>query len=601
MSMKRFAKGALRIANELARHTRLFPRVFQPLVPQITAVVKNLPRAPPRVPRNFIFRFGQNLLRHHRLFSRPFVSIPHYRHLIRSNSRFQNFNHFVKQAKQVGVVERIRDVFATKERYNPALRQDELPERIDAYDIGDFIAKGGNGAVYSLKLRDRQMNLKRASGFTVDPGLAFLPSTSSGVNDLNRDDEFKKYPLALKLMFNYDHELPGEEYLWREMGAELVPLPGSEKKLMGKFGRFALPSSHPNIVKVHTAFVDTMPILADAHIRYPEAIPPLDVDPKTLFVVMKRYRMNLHEYLQLPVSLDVHRGTVMLAQLLEGVTFLHKNCVAQRDMKSDNVLLEFDHYDEIPLLVISDFGCALATSSWKVHYKDDYVDLGGNVATRAPEVITARAGNSSYIDFSMADTWATGGLAYEIYTRRNPFYHRLKSATYGEEELPDLPEPVTFTVKKVVRDLLKRDPKQRVLPSVAANAVVLSLFRFGSNIEQFFSENLFHFEASSLDNMMSRTLRKLSEKAEKSLDDVLMMVTVETIFGRFHQEMSRAEAQVRATFLSRIERSEIWTTIDYFLEPQNLKIGLDLNTNFLKAGIEPTTCPSTENSRVTVK
>lgn len=72
--------------------------------------------------------------------------------------------------------------------------------------------------------------------------------------------------------------------------------------------------------------------------------------------------MNLHEYLKLPIDLDVHRGTVMLAQLLEvigsiffnhqlsyllvvqGVTFLHKNCVSQRDMKSDNILLELDHY-----------------------------------------------------------------------------------------------------------------------------------------------------------------------------------------------------------------------------------------------------------------
>lgn len=42
--------------------------------------------------------------------------------------------------------------------------------------------------------------------------------------------------------------------------------------------------------------------------------------------------------------------------------------------------------DDVPHLVLSDFGCALTKGSWLVHYNNDSVDLGGNLALRAPEV-----------------------------------------------------------------------------------------------------------------------------------------------------------------------------------------------------------------------
>lgn len=41
---------------------------------------------------------------------------------------------------------------------------------------------------------------------------------------------------------------------------------------------------------------------------------------------------------------------------------------------------------DVPHLVLSDFGCALATGTWRVRYETDTVDLGGNLSLRAPEV-----------------------------------------------------------------------------------------------------------------------------------------------------------------------------------------------------------------------
>lgn len=88
---------------------------------------------------------------------------------------------------------------------------------------------------------------------------------------------------------------------------------------------------------------------------------------------------------------------MIIAQLLEACTYLHKHKVAQRDMKSDNILLEYDFDDEIPQLVVADFGCALACDNWQVDYESDEVSLGGNAKTKAPEIATAVPGKNVYV------------------------------------------------------------------------------------------------------------------------------------------------------------------------------------------------------------
>ncbi|VDO30669.1 unnamed protein product [Haemonchus placei] len=404
-----------------------------------------------------------------------------------------------------------------------------LPNNIDAYEIGLFnIGYGCNAAVYALKVRDNKN-----------------PSTSSSVGDIARSENaysIQKYPLALKLMYNFALDLCprlGDNFLWRSMGAELVPLPESANILNGKMGRYRpLPAFHPNVVRVLTAFVDRMPILDDAKLVYPDALPSapfyemLINEPRTMFVVMKRYRMTLREYVKdFRRKRSYHVARILFGQLLEGCVFLYENVVSQRDMKSDNILLEFDNPDDVPHLVISDFGCALATGSWVVKYVDDTIDLGGNTKTRAPEIILAQPGPDSFVDFRMADTWAVGTLAYEIFTRVNPFYTRLSSANYKEEDLPNLSPFITKPVRDVVHDLLRRNPAERLLPHIAANVISLSLLRLGGDFQSFFS-------SSGLNTVIN-----------KILDDVLFLISAETIASRSSTSgvISRAEQQVNFT------------------------------------------------------
>lgn len=53
--------------------------------------------------------------------------------------------------------------------------------------------------------------------------------------------------------------------------------------------------------------------------------------------------MTLRDYLvDLKRKCEDRTARILFGQLLEGCVFLYNNMVAQRDMKSDNILLEFD-------------------------------------------------------------------------------------------------------------------------------------------------------------------------------------------------------------------------------------------------------------------
>lgn len=101
--------------------------------------------------------------------------------------------------------------------------------------------------------------------------------------------------------------------------------------------------------------------------------------------------MTLRDYV-LTQKRNYWSGRVMFGQLLEAIVFLYEHKISHRDMKSDNVLLDFDYdgnisflfktfqyLDEVPHLVLSDFGSALVDGAWEVKYNEDGVDLGGNL------------------------------------------------------------------------------------------------------------------------------------------------------------------------------------------------------------------------------
>jgi len=148
---------------------------------------------------------------------------------------------------------------------------------------------------------------------------------------------------------------------------------------------------HPNIINVHTAFVDNTAIMPDSMEAYPYMLPrALNREgygrTKTMFLVMPKYTSSLQNYLEENPLISFETRLNLFCQLLEGLAFLERNMISHRDLKSDNLLI--DSTSEWLTLVIADFGSCFDGRPYnmKLPYQSEYVDKGGNPALLAPEV-----------------------------------------------------------------------------------------------------------------------------------------------------------------------------------------------------------------------
>lgn len=374
--------------------------------------------------------------------------------------------------RSAATCQEIQAVF-TKKNCSP-LKSFTSGYKLEDYVIGKQIGKGSNAAVYEAAApfavpRDREsdrcsLNDQPSDDGEVANGSLRSPSSSLCI-----------YPLAVKMMWNFGAGSSSEAIL-RSMSQELVPagpLAMKQEKeeqiaLNGYFGEVPKRvSAHPNVIRVFRAFTADVPLLPGAQEEYPDVL-PARLNPeglgnnRTLFLVMKNYPCTLRQYLEVNVP-SRREGSLMVLQLLEGVDHLYRQGIAHRDLKSDNVLLEFDS-EGCPRLVITDFGCCLAQSdsSLQLPFNTMWVNRGGNSCLMAPEVVTAVPGQGVVINYSKADAWAVGAISYEIFGQANPFYGAggLDSRNFQEIQLPALPACVSADMQLVVKLLLRRNPNK---------------------------------------------------------------------------------------------------------------------------------------------
>ncbi|XP_072684118.1 serine/threonine-protein kinase PINK1, mitochondrial [Canis lupus baileyi] len=359
--------------------------------------------------------------------------------------------------------------------------------RLEEYLIGQSIGKGCSAAVYEATMPVLPQNQE------VVKSIRPLPGRGPDVDAREEEpaSQAPTFPLAIKMMWNISAG-SSSEAIFSTMSQELVP--ASRVALAGEYGAVTYRKSkggpkqlapHPNIIRVFRAFTSSVPLLPGALVDYPDVLPPR-LHPeglghgRTLFLVMKNYPCTLRQYLRENTP-SPRLATVMILQLLEAVDHLVQQGVAHRDLKSDNILVELDA-DGCPWLVIADFGCCLADerTGLQLPFTSWYVDRGGNGCLMAPEVSTACPGPRAVIDYSKADAWAVGTLAYEIFGLPNPFYGQgrahLESRSYQEAQLPAMPESVPLDARQLVRSLLQREASKRPSARVAANVLHLSLW-----------------------------------------------------------------------------------------------------------------------------
>lgn len=389
-------------------------------------------------------------------------------------------------------------------------------------DVGSPIAKGCSAVVYAARFKDKNNlyagynadsckiniqcnsftgeNLSHESNQTrhklqetVESShcLSYCDSTEN-IAESEMESNILEFPLALKIMFNYDIESNSTAIL-RAMHKETVPAERRyiettewQKKSINE--TIFLPS-HPNIVDIYGVFCDRMPKLHQASTLYPLALPP-SINSQgcgrnmSMFLLMKRYDLSLREFLD-ETKIGTRDRVLLFTQLLEAATHLNRHGIAHRDIKSDNILVELNG-KSVPVLVLSDFGCCIADKGYglKIPYYSGEIDKGGNTALMAPEIISKEPGVFSILDYSKSDLWACGTIAYEIFGQINPFYRALvaekkcalQNVSYTVEELPKMNEEIPLIVRKLVENILHKNPRKRVSTDVAANIMQLYLW-----------------------------------------------------------------------------------------------------------------------------
>lgn len=458
--------------------------------------------------------------------------------------------------KSSATCQEIQAVFR-KKRFQPPMKPFVSGYKLDDYLIGHQIGKGSNAAVYEAAARFaplHQTDNKKAP-------LVELKEDNEekhGIHSLTCCS-LRNFPLAIKMMWNFGAGSSSEAIL-KSMSQELVPAAPTavkqETELISLDGQFGVVprrvAAHPNVIRVYRAFTADVPLLPGAQEEYP-AVLPARLNPhglgnnRTLFLVMKNYPFTLRHYLE-GCTPSNRQGSLMILQLLEGVDHLCRQGVAHRDLKSDNILLEFDT-GGCPRLVITDFGCCLTQrdTSLQLPFNSTWVNRGGNASLMAPEVASAVPGPDVVIDYSKADAWAVGAIAYEIFGQPNPFYRAvgLESRRYREYELPPLPSSVPAEVALVTRLLLRRNPRKRPSARVAANMLHLSLWG-------------------------SRALAQQGSVGMKRLVDwLLCQSAVVLLRGCTGPRGSTVEAELQRSFLSNLELEDLRTAVGFLLFGQN--------------------------------
>ncbi|XP_071602562.1 mitogen-activated protein kinase kinase kinase 19 isoform X1 [Heliangelus exortis] len=144
-------------------------------------------------------------------------------------------------------------------------------------------------------------------------------------------------------------------------------------------------------------------------------------------------------------------------QILQGVSYLHDNCVVHRDIKGNNVML-------MPNGVIKliDFGCArrLAWVSLSGTQSETLKSVHGTPYWMAPEVIN----ESGY--GRKSDIWSLGCTVFEMATGKPPLasMDRIAAMFYiGAHRglMPSLPDRFSGTAVDFVRACLTRDQHER--------------------------------------------------------------------------------------------------------------------------------------------
>lgn len=167
---------------------------------------------------------------------------------------------------------------------------------------------------------------------------------------------------------------------------------------------------------------------------------------------------DMYDLMKAYGCLSEENARFYLAEIVVGVTELHRHGFVFRDLKLENILVDLNGH-----IRLTDFGLAgkFRTGKW-----DDrsITDISGTAIYQAPEIL-ANKGHGRVVDW-----WALGILAYVMLTGRPPFssegdratlYDRIQNQTLNLDEDERLSH-VSKECKEFIGSLLEKNPALRL-------------------------------------------------------------------------------------------------------------------------------------------
>jgi serine/threonine protein kinase len=240
----------------------------------------------------------------------------------------------------------------------------------------------------------------------------------------------------------------------------LAPDQGAESDLYLVLG----PDYRKSVLKLYRSGMQPATVVHDLEVRHPRIDSPLlsgTWNGRPYEITPFFEYGSLGRLIQRDGSLDLSTVELLLRQLVEGLTVLHRAGIQHRDLKPSNILIKSQNPLEI---VLTDFGSsALATLTLLTQVRT-------TLAYAAPETLTGLYSRAS-------DYWSLGIILIEALTGQNPlqWYGPSKVVGYqivqGKVPIPDsLPAHWQLLLKGLLqRDHYKRWDAARILSWLTEN------------------------------------------------------------------------------------------------------------------------------------
>lgn len=159
---------------------------------------------------------------------------------------------------------------------------------------------------------------------------------------------------------------------------------------------------------------------------------------------------DLFEYIDTRSNLSEHQAKRVFMQIVDGIEYIHSQCVCHRDLKPENILL--DEFDNVK---ISDFGLS------KIIEENTLTSTPcGSPCYMSPESLSGKP-----YDGMASDIWSLGVILFAMLTGRLPWTHR-KNQKLLFQQIREGDYKIPLNLSSACRDLIYcmmcTDPSKRI-------------------------------------------------------------------------------------------------------------------------------------------